>query len=128
MAAGEPQAIALARTLLGYLPQNNLDLAPLNAEWKDPDVTGAELDALIPDSPQRSYDMHTAIRGLVDARSFLEVHAGFARNIICGFARIEGRSVGIVAQQPEVLAGVLDIDASDKGARFVRTCDCFNVP
>jgi acetyl-CoA carboxylase carboxyltransferase component len=68
------------------------------------------------------------IRGIVDAGSFLEVHARFARNIICGFARIEGRSVGIVAQQPEVLAGVLDIDASDKGARFVRTCDCFNVP
>jgi acetyl-CoA carboxylase carboxyltransferase component len=72
--------------------------------------------------------MHIAIRGLVDAGSFLEVHAGFARNIICGFARVEGRSVGIVAQQPEVLAGVLDIDASDKGARFVRTCDCFNIP
>jgi acetyl-CoA carboxylase carboxyltransferase component len=83
---------------------------------------------LIPDSPQRSYDMHTVIDGVVDAGSFAEVHAQFARNIICGFARVEGRSVGIVAQQPEVLAGVLDIDASDKAARFVRFCDCFNIP
>src|SRR6266542_1419209 len=72
--------------------------------------------------------MHTAIAGIVDGGSFLEVQALYARNVICGFARIEGRSVGIVAQQPEVLAGVLDIDASDKAARFVRTCDCFNVP
>jgi propionyl-CoA carboxylase beta subunit len=128
MAEGEPQAIDLARRLLGYLPQNNVDLVPILGGWQDPEVSGDELDRLIPDSAQRSYDMHSAIRGIVDAASFLEVHAGFARNIICGFARIEGRSVGIVAQQPEVLAGVLDIDASDKGARFVRTCDCFNVP
>jgi acetyl-CoA carboxylase carboxyltransferase component len=128
MADGEPQAIDLARRLLGYLPQNNVDLAPLLGDWQQPEVSEDELDRLIPDSAQRSYDMHSAIRGIVDAGSFLEVHAGFARNIICGFARIEGRSVGIVAQQPEVLAGVLDIDASDKGARFVRTCDCFNVP
>jgi len=128
LADGEPQAIDLARRLLRYLPQNNVDLAPILGDWQEPEVSGDELDRLIPDSAQRSYDMHSAIRGIVDAGSFLEVHAGFARNIICGFARIEGRSVGIVAQQPEVLAGVLDIDASDKGARFVRTCDCFNVP
>jgi acetyl-CoA carboxylase carboxyltransferase component len=128
LAEGEPQAMDLARRLLGFLPQNNVELAPLVSAWQEPEVSGKELDELIPDSPQRSYDMHSAIRGIVDAGSFLEVHAGFARNIICGFARIEGRSVGIVAQQPEVLAGVLDIDASDKGARFVRTCDCFNVP
>jgi acetyl-CoA carboxylase carboxyltransferase component len=128
LADGEPQAIDLARRLLGYLPQNNVDLAPILGDWQEPEVSGDELDRLIPDSAQRSYDKHSAIRGLVDAGSFLEVHAEFARNIICGFARIEGRSVGIVAQQPEVLAGVLDIDASDKGARFVRTCDCFNVP
>ncbi|MEO7295124.1 MAG: carboxyl transferase domain-containing protein, partial [Candidatus Limnocylindria bacterium] len=80
------------------------------------------------DSPKQSYDMHTVIGGIVDAESFTEVHAEYARNIICGFGRVEGRSVGIVAQQPEVLAGVLDIDASDKAARFVRTCDCFNIP
>jgi propionyl-CoA carboxylase beta chain len=86
------------------------------------------LDALVPDSPKQSYDMHSVIGGIADEGSFTEVHALFARNIICGFARIEGRSVGIVAQQPEVLAGVLDIDASDKAARFVRTCDAFNIP
>jgi acetyl-CoA carboxylase carboxyltransferase component len=128
LGTSEAQAIELARKLLGYLPQNNVDLAPLRSEWSEPSTDAATLDALIPDSPQRSYDMHTAIAGIVDGDSFLEVHALFARNVICGFARIEGRSVGIVAQQPEVLAGVLDIDASDKAARFVRTCDCFNVP
>jgi propionyl-CoA carboxylase beta chain len=128
LAGGEPQALELARQLLGYLPQNNIDPAPVSASWSEPESNGAALDTLIPDSPQRSYDMHEVIRGIVDAGSFLEVHAQFARNVICGFARIEGRSVGIVAQQPEVLAGVLDIDASDKAARFVRTCDCFNVP
>jgi propionyl-CoA carboxylase beta subunit len=128
LAPGEPQAMELARQLVGYLPQNNVELAPTAGEWEPPAVDGATLDALIPDSPQRSYDMHTVIDGIVDAGSFLEVHAHFARNIICGFARIEGRSVGVVAQQPEVLAGVLDIDASDKAGRFVRTCDAFNVP
>ena len=83
--------------------------------------TGAGLGAA-------GYDMHRVIAGVVDAESFTEVHAHFARNVICGFARVEGRSVGIVAQQPEVLAGVLDIDSSDKAARFVRFCDCFNIP
>ena len=91
-------------------------------------MDGDELDALIPDSAQQAYDMHRVIAGVVDAESFTEVHAHFARNVICGFARVEGRSVGIVAQQPEVLAGVLDIDSSDKAARFVRFCDCFNIP
>jgi propionyl-CoA carboxylase beta chain len=128
LAEGEAQALTLTRQLLGYMPQNNVDLPPRGAEWKAPAVGGEELDVLVPDSPQRSYDMHRVIGGLVDAESFTEVHAQFARNIICGFARIEGRSVGIVAQQPEVLAGVLDIDASDKAARFVRFCDCFNIP
>jgi propionyl-CoA carboxylase beta subunit len=124
----EPAALLLARQLLDYLPQNNVDPARRNDDWAPPSVGDDEMDRVVPDSPQQSYDMHTVIRGIVDADSFLEVHAGFARNIICGFARIEGRSVGVVAQQPDVLAGVLDIDASDKAARFVRTCDCFNVP
>jgi propionyl-CoA carboxylase beta chain len=128
LAAGEPQALELARALIGYLPQNNVELTPLRPDWEPPAVSGELLDALIPDSAKQSYDMHEVIRGVVDAGSFTEVHEHFARNIICGFARVEGRSVGIVAQQPEVLAGVLDIDASDKAARFVRTCDCFNVP
>jgi len=128
LAPGEPQALELARTLLGYLPQNNVELAPLREEWREPDVDGAALDSMVPDSPKQSYDMHGVIGGIADGGSFTEVHASYARNVICGFARIEGRSVGIVAQQPQVLAGVLDIDASDKAARFVRTCDCFNVP
>ena len=128
LAAGEPQALELARSLIGYLPQNNVDPAPRHEEWSDPRVSGDQLDALIPDSPKQSYDMHSVIGGIVDADSFTEVHEHFARNVICGLARIEGRSVGVIAQQPEVLAGVLDIDASDKAARFVRTCDAFNIP
>jgi acetyl-CoA carboxylase carboxyltransferase component len=128
LAVGEPQALELARTLIGYWPSNNVDAAPVVEKWEEPQVSGEELDALVPDSPQQAYDMHTVIAGIVDAGSFTEVHALFARNIICGFARVEGRSVGVVAQQPEVLAGVLDIDSSDKAARFVRFCDCFNIP
>jgi propionyl-CoA carboxylase beta chain len=128
LAPSEPAALLLARQILGYLPQNNVDTVIPRSEWAPPPGDADELDTVIPDSPQQAYDMHDVIRGIVDAESFLEVHAGFARNIICGFARIEGRSIGVVAQQPNVLAGVLDIDASDKAARFVRTCDCFNVP
>jgi acetyl-CoA carboxylase carboxyltransferase component len=127
LSPSEPQALELARRLVSYLPPNNVDLAPL-AEQREPERTAESLDTIVPDSPQRSYDMHDVIAALADAGSFLEVHALFARNIICGLARIEGRSVGIVAQQPNVLAGVLDIDASDKAARFVRFCDCFNIP
>jgi propionyl-CoA carboxylase beta chain len=128
LADGEPQAIDLARRLLAYMPQNNVDPVPATGEWREPEVPADQLDAVIPDSAQRSYDMHRVIGGVVDGGSFTEVHAQFARNIICGFARVAGRSVGIVAQQPEVLAGVLDIDAADKAARFVRFCDCFNIP
>ena len=128
LSGSEPQALELARTLIGYLPANNVDAAPRHAEWSAPRLDGDALDAIVPDSAKQSYDMHSVIGGIVDADSFTEVHAGWARNIICGFGRVEGRSVGIVAQQPEVLAGVLDIDASDKAARFVRTCDCFNIP
>jgi len=128
LASTEAHALALARQVISYLPQNNVDPAPAAREWASPAIDGAALDALIPDSAQRSYDMHRVIGGLIDDGSFTEVHEHFARNIICGFARIEGRSVGVVAQQPEVLAGVLDIDASDKAARFVRFCDCFNIP
>ena len=128
LSEGEPQAMDLARRLVGYWPSNNIDPAPRHDEWQEPEVATDELDTLIPDSAQRSYDMHRAIGGIVDGGSFTEVHAHFARNIICGFARVEGRTVGIVAQQPEVLAGVLDIDSADKAARFVRFCDCFNIP
>jgi propionyl-CoA carboxylase beta chain len=128
LAAGEVDAIDLARRLVGYWPSNNVDAPPRGDEWSPPDVDGEQLDALVPDSAQQAYDMHRVIAGVVDAGSFTEVHAHFARNVICGFGRVEGRSVGIVAQQPEVLAGVLDIDSSDKAARFVRFCDCFNIP
>jgi acetyl-CoA carboxylase carboxyltransferase component len=128
LGSGEADALATARTLIGYLPQNNVDAAPRSAEWSEPTVGAEALDTLVPDSPKQSYDMHRVIEGIVDGGSFTEVHAHYARNIVCGFARVEGRSVGVVAQQPEVLAGVLDIDASDKAARFVRTCDCFNIP
>ncbi len=128
LADSEAQALDLARRLLGYWPANNIDPAPRRSEWEEPSVGGDELDALIPDSPQRSYDMHRVIAGIIDGDSFTEVSAHFAKNIICGFARIEGRPVVIVAQQPEVLAGVLDIDSADKAARFVRFCDCFNIP
>ena len=128
LSLGEPQALQLARAIVGYLPQNNVDVPPRRTEWTDPSIDGAALDGLVPDSPKQSYDIHNAIRGIVDGDSFTEVHEHFARNIVCGLARIEGRSIGVIAQQPEVLAGVLDIDASDKAARFVRTCDAFNVP
>ena len=128
LATGEADAIDLARRLIGYWPSNNVDPAPRTSEWPAPAIDGDELDSLVPDSAQQAYDMHRVIAGVVDAESFTEVHAHFARNVICGFARVEGRSVGIVAQQPEVLAGVLDIDSSDKAARFVRFCDCFNIP
>ena len=128
LAEGEPQAMELTRRILGYMPQNNIDAPPAAADWRAPDVSGEELDTLVPDSAQRPTTCAGSSPAIVDAESFTEVHEHFARNVICGFARVEGRSVGIVAQQPEVLAGVLDIDASDKAARFVRFCDCFNIP
>ena len=128
LGSGEPEALILARSIVGYLPPNNLDAPPRAETWDGPTADGASLDALVPDSPKQGYDMHAVIAGIVDAGSFTEVHEHFARNIICGLARVEGRSVGVVAQQPAVLAGVLDIDASDKAARFVRTCDAFNIP
>jgi acetyl-CoA carboxylase carboxyltransferase component len=128
LSGNEPQALELARTLIGYLPSNNVDVAPRRESWDDPSVDGAALDALVPDSPKQSYDMHGVIGGIVDGGSFTEVHEHWARNIVCGLARVEGRSIGVIAQQPAVLAGVLDIDASDKAARFVRTCDAFNIP
>ncbi len=116
------------RELLTYLPQNNRSDPP-TVPTEDPATRRSEeLREIIPDSPTKPYDMHEVIRRIVDEGVFLEVHREYARNIIVGFARLNGRSVGIVANQPDVLAGVLDIDASLKAARFVRTCDCFNVP
>jgi propionyl-CoA carboxylase beta chain len=127
-AADEAEALDMTRRILGYLPQNNLD-APPRAATADPVGRRDEsLDRIVPDDPSRPYDMKDVIGRIVDDGEFLEIQPGWARNIIVGFGRLGGRSVGIVAQQPAVLAGALDIDASTKAARFVRTCDCFNVP
>jgi propionyl-CoA carboxylase beta chain len=122
------ECIRLIRELLGYLPSNNLDDPP-RVETSDPrDREDEALDRLVPLQPNQPYDMHDLIRVVVDDGAFLEVHRHFARNIIVGFARLGGRSVGVVANQPAVLAGCLDISASVKAARFVRVCDAFNIP
>ena len=127
-AADEREGIALIRELLSFLPQNNLETAP-EVPTNDPvGRTDDALNELIPDSPNKAYDMLTVIRSIADDGRFFEVHKDFARNIIVGFAHLNGQSVGIVANQPKVLAGVLDINASRKAARFVRFCDAFNIP
>ena len=122
------ECIALIRELLGFLPANNLDDAPRAATDDPADREDPALDTLVPASPYQPYDMLDLIHALVDDGYFLEVHRHYAPNIIVGFARMGGRSVGIVANQPAHLAGTLDIDASVKGARFVRFCDAFNIP
>ena len=127
-APDEASALDAARALLAHLPQNNL-AAPAVVATTDPaDRMDAALDTIVPDDPRLPYDMHDVIAASSTTATFLEIQPGWAQNIIVGFARLGGRSVGIVAQQPAVLAGALDIDASVKAARFVRTCDCFNVP
>jgi propionyl-CoA carboxylase beta chain len=120
--------LTLIRDLLKFLPSNNLDPVPDVETTDSPDREDEALDRLVPSSSNQPYDMHELIRSIADGGEFLEVHAHFARNFIVGFARLGGRSVGIVANQPAHLAGVLDIDASVKGARFVRFCDAFNIP
>jgi len=127
-APDEAAALSTARRLLGFLPANNLERAPDVASADPADRRDAALDTIVPDRPEAPYDMHGVISGVIDRDSWLEIQSGWAQNIIVGFARLGGRSVGIVAQQPAVLAGSLDIDASVKAARFVRTCDAFNVP
>jgi len=127
-APNEEAALEDARYLLSFLPQNNLEQAPF-AEPSDPvDREDPELDELVPDNPNKPYDIKAAITRVVDDGDFLEIHEHWAENIVCGFARLGGRSVGIVGNQPRSLAGVLDIDSSAKAARFIRTCDAFNVP
>ncbi len=117
-----------ARYLISFLPQNNVDPPPY-AEPSDPaGREDAELDTLIPDDPAKPYDMKEVVRHVVDDGEFLEVHERWAENLVCGFARLNGYPVGVVGNQPRALAGVLDIDSSAKGARFVRTCDAFNIP
>jgi len=124
----EVEVLQNIRRLLSYLPLNNLDEPPV-CEYVDPTKKSQEkLDSLVPENPNKPYDMHRVVNIIADKDSFFEVHSEFAKNIIVGFARIGGRSVGIVANQPAHLAGVLDIDSSVKGARFVRFCDAFNIP
>ena len=127
-AADEAAAMDDVRRLLAHLPQNNLGEPPRITSSDPVDRRDPELDHVVPDDSQKPYDMHDVITHVVDDADFLEIQPGWASNILVGLARLGGRSVGIVAQQPAVLAGALDIDASIKAARFVRTCDCFNVP
>jgi propionyl-CoA carboxylase beta chain len=122
------ECLALVRELLAFMPSNNLDDLPRRATNDPPDREDEILDHLVPAAPNQPYDMLDVIHAVVDEAYFLEVHQHYAKNILVGFARLDGRPVGVVANQPAVLAGTLDIDASVKGARFVRFCDAFNIP
>ncbi len=124
----EASCLEDARYLISFLPQSSAERPESSTPTDPPGREDAELDTLIPDNPNKPYDMHEVIRRVVDDGEFLEVHEQFARNIVCGLARLGGHVVGVVGNQPQQLAGVLDIDASNKAARFVRTCDAFNIP
>jgi propionyl-CoA carboxylase beta chain len=130
MASDEDDALEYVKNLLSFLPSNNMDEVPYLDIEAGLEISEADLllDTIIPDSPNQPYDMHKVIETIVDDGEFLETQALFAPNIICGYGRVEGRPVGVVASQPMQFAGTLDIDASEKAARFVRTCDAFNVP
>lgn len=130
LAADEADAVDWARTLLAFLPGNNLSPPPEYADPSESTVTSADelLDSLVPDSPNQTYDMADVVRSVVDEGEILEIQGGFACNMVCAFARIRGRSVGVVANQPRHLAGAIDIDAAEKAARFVRFCDAFGIP
>ena len=130
MGSDEDDALEYTKALLSYLPQNNLDDPPSYDDPADLEITDLDraLDTLIPDGANQPYDMHTVITSVLDDEEFLEVMELFAPNIVVGYGRIEGKSVGVVANQPMQFAGTLDIDASEKAARFVRTCDAFNIP
>lgn len=132
LAANEDDALEYVRDLLTYLPQNNLEDPPVYDDDEESDLTitdhDRELDVLVPDEANRPYDMHEVITSVLDEGTFLEVHELFAPNVLCGFGRIEGQAIGIIANQPLVNAGTLDIDASEKASRFLRTCDSFNIP
>ncbi|MGH9467582.1 MAG: acyl-CoA carboxylase subunit beta [Terriglobales bacterium] len=128
IAEGDAACLGQIRELLSFLPSNNLDGPPRRATSDAPDRAAAELDALVPEASDQAYDIRDVIRAVADDRYFFEVHEMFAPNLVVGFAHLNGRSVGVVANQPLHLAGVLDINASTKGARFVRFCDAFNIP
>ncbi len=128
VAATELDVLDEVKTLLSFLPSNNLERPPTYKSADDPDRECLALDTLLPESPNVPYDMKDVIAEVVDDGDFFEYHASWARSIVCGFARVDGRSVGMVGNQPMVLAGVLDIESAEKAARFVRTCDAFNIP
>jgi propionyl-CoA carboxylase beta chain len=128
VAENETDCLYMIRVLISYLPQNNMEDPPFQASSDDRLRTDEALDHIVPDDPSKPYDMHEVIERIVDDGAFFEVHENYAQNIAVGFARMGGHSVGIVANQPGVLAGVLDINASDKAGRFVRFCDSFNIP
>ncbi len=128
VADNDQQCLEMVRQLLSFLPQNNREEPLYVATGDDPNRMDEELLTIIPDSPNKVYDMKKVIGKVVDNGDFMEAHSRFGRSLIVGFARLGGHSVGIVAQQPSFNAGVIDVDASDKGARFVRFCDCFNLP
>ncbi|MFQ5506316.1 MAG: acyl-CoA carboxylase subunit beta [Planctomycetota bacterium] len=127
-APDEATCLALTRELFSYVPLNNVDGPPDSESRDDPDRDCPELDSLVPDESNQPYDMRKAVEAVVDEGRFFEIHPRFAKNLIIGFARLGGRVVGVIGNQPMYLAGVLDIDASVKGARFIRFCDAFNVP
>ena len=124
----ERESLHTIRELLSFLPSNNMEDSPVRPTSDDPNRRDEKLNSLVPDNPNKPYDIKDVITTVVDENYFLEVQKDYARNIVIGFARLGGRTVGIVANQPAFLAGVLDIDASVKGGRFVRFCDCFNIP
>jgi acetyl-CoA carboxylase carboxyltransferase component len=128
VAQDEEECLASVRHLLSFLPSNNLEDPPSYAPVDDPERRDEGLTLLVPDSAKEPYDMHEVIRRVVDEGEFFEVFPFWAMNIVIGFARLDGRSIGIVANQPKVLAGTLDIDSSEKASRFVRFCDAFNIP
>jgi len=128
VAPDEQACLDDVKYLLSFLPANNLEEPPLVGTDDDPDRPTPELSDLLPPSPNQPYDMKKVIEAVVDDGEFFEVNQHWAQNLVCGFARVDGRTVGIVGNQPQILAGVLNIDASEKGARFVRTCDAFNIP
>jgi len=124
----ELECLTAIRTLLSYLPSNNLDAPPSKGSTDPPDRRDEALLDVVPDNPTKPYDMHDVIKRVVDEGEFLEVQRDYAGNLLVGFARLAGRPIGVIANQPAVLAGVLDISASAKGARFIRFCDSFNIP
>jgi acetyl-CoA carboxylase carboxyltransferase component len=124
----EKSVLDEVRYLMSYLPSNNMEEPPRIMTGDDPDRLCEDLREILPDSPNQPYDMKKVITSVVDGGDYMEVHATYAQQVTCGFARLDGHTIGIVSNQPQILAGVLDIESSEKAARFVRTCDAFNVP